>query len=527
MGEQAPDQQLQRPLQLLAGSRLGQLQLDRERLPRPARPQAARPRRAPASAPPAPDSRGDRRPRREEAPPAARACRCRAARARSGGRRRRASRPCRSETGSGARNRRADPAGTTGRRHPEPAGRGVGAEAPRGGRQPQPALRRASAAGPGRGPRRFLPRGPAARRFEEGLPGALRLDLGADSLEPPQHRLPGALGPLGIGGNERQLRAAGERLADAHPGAHPELLGWLRRPRRPAAPPPARAPAPPAAMLDARALRRRSRGATRLGSARLMARRSPQAAGSGGRGRMRQASNICSYTYPKGQAAARPCESRFSRVPKLEHDDRSRDCLLHRPAGARLPGAAPLALLPEGRRQAVGGRPARRRQRPGQARRMALQALQQVAQGRQQERLPRAARAEPRRRSSSQRMAKREPTTRELRLQQKERTTDEHRAVDQSMTADEAQQHQRRAAKSAYLERMLAERERSERETRLTRTPSTEPSARCGGCDHLPMKLAGRRDRHRSLSPAAVGAMTAPPRRAPRSRAAPIPRRPR
>jgi hypothetical protein len=62
-------------------------------------------------------------------------------------------------------------------------------------------------------------------------------------------------------------------------------------------------------------------------------------------------------------------------------------------------------------------------------------------------------------------MAKREPTTRELRLQQKERTTDEHRAIDESMTADEARQHKRRAAKSAYLERMLAERERSERET--------------------------------------------------------------
>jgi hypothetical protein len=62
-------------------------------------------------------------------------------------------------------------------------------------------------------------------------------------------------------------------------------------------------------------------------------------------------------------------------------------------------------------------------------------------------------------------MAKRhEPTTEELRQLQRERTTEEHRAVDQSATPDEKRQHRRRAQKSAYLERMLAERERSERE---------------------------------------------------------------
>jgi hypothetical protein len=61
-------------------------------------------------------------------------------------------------------------------------------------------------------------------------------------------------------------------------------------------------------------------------------------------------------------------------------------------------------------------------------------------------------------------MAKKEPTTRELRVKQKERTTDEHRAVDQSATEDEAKTHERRASKSAYLERKLAERERSERD---------------------------------------------------------------
>ena len=57
-----------------------------------------------------------------------------------------------------------------------------------------------------------------------------------------------------------------------------------------------------------------------------------------------------------------------------------------------------------------------------------------------------------------------EPSTREMRLKQKERTTGEHRAVDQAATEDEAHTHKRRASKSAYLERKLAERERSEHE---------------------------------------------------------------
>ena len=64
----------------------------------------------------------------------------------------------------------------------------------------------------------------------------------------------------------------------------------------------------------------------------------------------------------------------------------------------------------------------------------------------------------------SRAMAKRhEPSTEELRQLQHERTTEEHRALGQSATPDEERQHRRRAEKSAYLERMLAERERSER----------------------------------------------------------------
>jgi len=63
-------------------------------------------------------------------------------------------------------------------------------------------------------------------------------------------------------------------------------------------------------------------------------------------------------------------------------------------------------------------------------------------------------------------MAKREPTTEELQQVQQERTTEEHEAVDEAATPDEAHQHERRADKSAYLERMLAKRARSERRDR-------------------------------------------------------------
>lgn len=61
-------------------------------------------------------------------------------------------------------------------------------------------------------------------------------------------------------------------------------------------------------------------------------------------------------------------------------------------------------------------------------------------------------------------MPNKEPTTEELKQRQHERTTEEHELVERAMTDDEAKQHKRRAAKSAYLERKLAERERSERE---------------------------------------------------------------
>lgn len=67
-------------------------------------------------------------------------------------------------------------------------------------------------------------------------------------------------------------------------------------------------------------------------------------------------------------------------------------------------------------------------------------------------------------------MPKREPTTEELRRQQHDRTTEEHRAIPESLTPDEERQHRRRADKAKYLERMLAKRERSEREAESERS---------------------------------------------------------
>ena len=68
-------------------------------------------------------------------------------------------------------------------------------------------------------------------------------------------------------------------------------------------------------------------------------------------------------------------------------------------------------------------------------------------------------------------MPKREPTTEELRRAQQERATEEHEAIDTSFTPEEERQHRRRADKSAYLERKLAERERSERRRGLEGPP--------------------------------------------------------
>jgi hypothetical protein len=133
---------------------------------------------------------------------------------------------------------------------------------------------------------------------------------------------------------------------------------------------------------------------------------------------------------------------------------------------------ATLPLLPGDRGGSATGRAARLREGAGEARQLAAEAVLHVAQGGQEERgkkqgrpreitLLRVAAPYP------SRMAKREPTTEELRRAQRERITEEHEAIPNSITPDEERQHRRRAEKSAYLERMLAARERSERERDL------------------------------------------------------------
>ena len=53
-----------------------------------------------------------------------------------------------------------------------------------------------------------------------------------------------------------------------------------------------------------------------------------------------------------------------------------------------------------------------------------------------------------------------------LREKKREDRAEEEQRIEESLTADEEHQHRRRANKAAYLERKLAERERSERDER-------------------------------------------------------------
>jgi len=62
-------------------------------------------------------------------------------------------------------------------------------------------------------------------------------------------------------------------------------------------------------------------------------------------------------------------------------------------------------------------------------------------------------------------MESEEPTeTHELRREQEERETREHELLEHSELSDEADQHERRRDKAAYLKEKLAERERAEAE---------------------------------------------------------------
>jgi hypothetical protein len=54
--------------------------------------------------------------------------------------------------------------------------------------------------------------------------------------------------------------------------------------------------------------------------------------------------------------------------------------------------------------------------------------------------------------------------THELRVEQEERETREHELLKESELTDEADQHERRRDKAAYLKEKLAERERAEAE---------------------------------------------------------------
>ena len=62
-------------------------------------------------------------------------------------------------------------------------------------------------------------------------------------------------------------------------------------------------------------------------------------------------------------------------------------------------------------------------------------------------------------------MESEEPTeTHELRREQEARETREHKLLEHSELSDEADQHERRRDKAAYLKEKLAERERAEAE---------------------------------------------------------------
>jgi hypothetical protein len=61
-------------------------------------------------------------------------------------------------------------------------------------------------------------------------------------------------------------------------------------------------------------------------------------------------------------------------------------------------------------------------------------------------------------------MTEEEPKTEELRSEQAAREAAEKQLVGEAASEDEAQQHERRAQKSAYLKEKLSERAESERD---------------------------------------------------------------
>jgi len=59
-----------------------------------------------------------------------------------------------------------------------------------------------------------------------------------------------------------------------------------------------------------------------------------------------------------------------------------------------------------------------------------------------------------------------ETQTHELRIEQEDRETREHKLLEHSELSDEADQHERRRDKAAYLKEKLAERERAEQDAK-------------------------------------------------------------
>ena len=256
-GEEAVDEQLERPSQLLSGGRLLELERLLEDLSRTARSQRGvatvgevvgqQPGRAEAIGERRPWQRGEVAERRIPS------------RSRPSGRAAVSSRKRSNATGSACQfgrpgdDRRAPRARARRRRR---ARRSATVRRPiRAGRRRAPRDRRDDAV------ERAAVEAAKAARVEAGEPGTVGLDRRADRLERPSDPLPGVGDPDRVGRHERQTRAARERLAQAHPGMDAERLGRRARPRRPAArgPAPGRGRPAPAGAPRARRRRRRAR----------------------------------------------------------------------------------------------------------------------------------------------------------------------------------------------------------------------------------------------------------------------------
>ncbi len=133
-----------------------------------------------------------------------------------------------SETGSGARKPTQaallDHVGAAAAARPRLERSGVGGEATRRGAEAR--ARAEHPASRGEHAREVSPVQPVEPGgLEEGRPGAVGLDLGADRLEPVEHAVPERAHALRIGRDQPQGGAARHRLAQPHAPHDPERLG--------------------------------------------------------------------------------------------------------------------------------------------------------------------------------------------------------------------------------------------------------------------------------------------------------------